>query len=171
MDIPTIVSTHPFEQAGLGKAPFQLVGMTEKVFKTPGGSKPGGTCDYCSTGILYCFAILSSDGKEFVVGSDCIKKTSRASLLLTAVEDKLRKLNKQKRQQKTREYHERIGAQYRAIFDDAEIVARLNSLPHPKLEGLTLFDYVEWMWRNAGDAGRTRVLDMVKTAADKENKI
>lgn len=69
---------HPFEKAGLGKAPFRCVGCRENWFVMPGfGQKPGGTCDYCGTGILYEYVIKSSDGAEFVVGSDCVMKCDR----------------------------------------------------------------------------------------------
>ena len=71
---------HPFELAGLGLAPFHLVGFSEKVFcPCPGApSKAGGTCDYCGTGIRYCCHIRSADRKEFVVGCDCVRKLIRA---------------------------------------------------------------------------------------------
>jgi hypothetical protein len=69
-------TTHPFEKAGLGYAPFRCVGCRENWFEMPGfGRKPGGTCDYCGTGILYEFVIKSADGKSFVVGCDCVRKT------------------------------------------------------------------------------------------------
>jgi hypothetical protein len=69
-------STHPFEKAGLGYAPFRCVGCRENWFVMPGfGRKPGGTCDYCGTGILYEFVIKDKNGKSFVVGCDCVAKT------------------------------------------------------------------------------------------------
>lgn len=69
-------STHPFEKAGLGYAPFRCVGCRENWFEMPGfGRKPGGTCDYCGTGILYEFVINDKNGKSFVVGCDCVAKT------------------------------------------------------------------------------------------------
>lgn len=82
---------HKFEEAGLGKAPFQVVGVHEergpKVTYIDGircesgaPGQPVGTCDYCGTGIADCYEIRSSDGKEFVVGSDCVAKTGDAGL-------------------------------------------------------------------------------------------
>lgn len=69
---------HPFERAGLGKAPFRCVGCRENWFVMPGfGQKPGGSCDYCGTGILYEYVIKSADGAEFVVGSDCVMKCDK----------------------------------------------------------------------------------------------
>jgi hypothetical protein len=160
----TLKSTHPFEQSGLGKAPFRVMGMTEKRFTTPEGSKPGGTCDYCSAGILYCFAIRSSDGKEFVVGSDCVKRTSQASKLLTDVQMLKREHDRQKRHAATRAYHERLGERYHAIFEMADTVALLKALPHPKIPGKSLHDYATWIWHNAGTAGAERVIALVAEA-------
>lgn len=70
------MNAHPFENAGLGQAPFRCVGMVENIFMLPdGGSKAGGFCDYCYTGIRYEFQIESADQKKFKVGCDCVRKT------------------------------------------------------------------------------------------------
>jgi len=69
---------HPFESRGFGKAPFKCVAVTKNVYSAcPGHSQPGGTCDYCGTGIMYEFHIQSSDGRKFKVGSDCVEKTDK----------------------------------------------------------------------------------------------
>ena len=69
-------SVHPFQRAHLGVAPFRCVGVRENWFVMEGvGRKPGGTCQYCGTGILYEFTIKDVNGKTFVVGSDCVAKT------------------------------------------------------------------------------------------------
>ena len=77
------VGMHVFERAGLGKAPFRFVGSFEKVFQaTPDSPRqPGGTCDFCGTGIMICCAIRGADGREFKVGSDCLRKTGDAGLI------------------------------------------------------------------------------------------
>jgi len=70
--------THPFEKAGLGKAPFSCTHVTENVFALPDGtSKAGGCCDYCGTGIRWEFWIKGSvaGAKQFKVGCDCVAKT------------------------------------------------------------------------------------------------
>lgn len=61
---------HEFEVAGLGKAPFKCVGVDV------GHSR----CQYCNTHIKYEFTIESSDGLRFIVGSDCVMKTSDITL-------------------------------------------------------------------------------------------
>jgi hypothetical protein len=70
--------THPFEKAGLGKAPFSCTGVTENVWENGDGTtKAGGVCDYCGTGIRWEFWIKGSiaGAKQFKVGCDCVAKT------------------------------------------------------------------------------------------------
>lgn len=73
----TDYTVHPFERAGLGTAPYRCTGVIENRFEIPGfGWKPGGTCDYCGTGILYEYHIVGSDGFKFKVGCDCVQRTN-----------------------------------------------------------------------------------------------
>jgi hypothetical protein len=75
------MTVHPFEKAGLGKAPFKCVAVTVNVYDSGAGSlfgsykQPGGSCDYCGTGIMYEYWITGADGSKFKVGSDCVAKT------------------------------------------------------------------------------------------------
>lgn len=62
---------HVFEAAGLGKAPFRFVAVWKSYT----------TCDFCGTGILWNCWILSSDGKSFKVGSECVKRSGDAGLI------------------------------------------------------------------------------------------
>lgn len=69
------VDVHPFQRAGLGKAPFRVVGVAERVHVIPGVlSKAGGSCHYCATGIRYAVIVRSADGHVFDVGLDCARK-------------------------------------------------------------------------------------------------
>lgn len=66
---------HPFTRAGLGNAPFRCIGVTENWYSAaPGHKQPGGSCDYCGTGIAYEYHCQSADGKKFKVGCDCVLK-------------------------------------------------------------------------------------------------
>ncbi len=75
------MTLHPFEKAGLGKAPFHCTAVTVNVYDSGAGSlfgshkQPGGSCDYCGTGIMYEYWIKGADGSQFKVGSDCVAKT------------------------------------------------------------------------------------------------
>lgn len=92
----TNIEVHPFESAGLGIAPFRYLGCETRVgplryvergveveVGRPG--QPMGTCDLCGMGIKYCHLIKSSDGKSFVVGSDCVEKLGGSNDLLPAI--------------------------------------------------------------------------------------
>lgn len=72
-----VATIHPFEEAGLGNAPFRVTGVYQKWYQpvpeVP--RRPGGTCDLCGNSIANCFQILSSDGKRHIVGSECVQKT------------------------------------------------------------------------------------------------
>lgn len=85
---------HPFESAGLGKAPFRFVGMIHQNVETtmdgqemvcvgqvngvPVYTKPGGTCAFCGTHIVNMYEVESSDRIRFHVGCDCVHKTTPA---------------------------------------------------------------------------------------------
>lgn len=73
---------HAFEVAGLGVAPFICVGSTEMVHDNGDGTtKAGGSCDFCGTGIRTACIIKSADGRQFKVGTDCVKKTGDEGLI------------------------------------------------------------------------------------------
>lgn len=73
---------HPFQAAGLGKAPFTLTGYRESTFQAAPGEpvRAGSSCDYCGTAIRHVYEIRSSDGKEFKVGSECVRRTKDRQL-------------------------------------------------------------------------------------------
>ena len=97
-----IKKIHPFEESGLGLAPFSYIGMEEIVIRHPDGhTQAGGSCDHCGAGIRYAFWIKSSDGKRFKVGSDCVRKLDRVdNRLLSEVEREIAKFEKAKRDAK-----------------------------------------------------------------------
>lgn len=131
-------TVHPFERAGLGKSPFRCVGCRENWFEMPGfGRKPGGTCDYCGTGILYEYVIKSSDDKNFVVGCDCVQRTN--SVVIGFREERL-KLARAKRATKVSERRaikqaewDKIRAEEKKVRMDSfyalkpELVTRLSN--------------------------------------------
>lgn len=64
---------HKFERAGLGKAPYKYLGVTEHKFKAAPGEpvKAGGSCDYCAMAIMYAVQLQGACGKRFKVGCEC----------------------------------------------------------------------------------------------------
>ncbi len=168
-------TVHPFERAGLGKAPFRFVGMAQQDFcygevilnraeyERTGialTTKPGGTCAYCGTAIKALCQILSADGKRFHVGCDCVNKVAD-SKLVAAVKVATRKADKAKRAIKANA----VEAELLATLADETARARLQSHPHPRghHDG-TLLSFAEFMARSAGAAGKARALKAIKGA-------
>lgn len=163
---------HRFEEAGLGRAPFVCVGVTHRVgpIDLGGGctvgapGQPMGTCDYCGTGIAYCYAIRSSDGRQFVVGSECVRHTGDRGLIAQVDEGK-RRVAREKAWSKSRViYDEGL-----ALLADPAVRAALASKPHPQPwardKGMTLLDSCEWTWENAGANGRAAAITTMRKAA------
>ena len=146
-------SMHPFEQAGFGKAPYRFDGVTRNWFVSCPGDpgKPGGTCDYCGTGIAYEFWVRSADGRRFKVGCDCIAKLARKDNLAFAG-DRLAYDADQARKRLDRERKAELEAQKRranrvtfAAWYNTSRKAAACALPHPAIKGLTLAHYIKWM--------------------------
>jgi len=83
------MNVHEFELAGLGKAPFRFVALTEK----------SDGCHFCAHGILWRCHIVSADNKHFHVGTDCVKKTGDKGLIDT-VKAEQRRIRREKAQAK-----------------------------------------------------------------------
>jgi hypothetical protein len=157
---------HKFELAGMGKAPYRYTGMTKSVYQACPDApvQPGSTCDYCGTGIMYVFGLLSSDGKRSKVGCDCIFKSDDSGLRKAIARDKAKHDREVRQARATKKL-----AEARALFGQDVVKAVLASKPHPftsqAARGLTLSDYVDFLLRNGGTSGQARALKLCKTAA------
>lgn len=162
---------HPFEKAGLGLAPFRFVGMAQQdrrygevilnraEYEKTGialTTKPGGTCAYCGTAIVNMYDIVSSDGKKFHVGCECVNKTGDTKLV-KAVNVQIQRNNKAKRDQKAAE----VKAELQAILKDLE---KRHTLMGVQLQRGNLLERAEWFFVCAGATGRAKVLKEVKEA-------
>ncbi len=161
---------HVFEKAGLGKAPFQLVGIERKVGPIQIGpndfvgapGQPMGSCDFCGNGIAECCVIQDSQGKKFIVGNVCVGKTGDYFLIYKtrqAVRD-LRNELRHKREEK------RI-LEAKEMMKNPEIWDLLSADPHPSAhldwaKRLTLWDWVEWMMSHAGNSGMIRAAKVIE---------
>ena len=173
----TTTTIHPFEAAGLGKAPFRFVGMTEErgpikrvgadgaVLEIGAPGQPMGTCDYCGQGIALVCAIESADGKRFKVGSDCVLKVCRAdnrdSRLIDPVKRAVNQhksaLARARREKKKDAERARIAAA-REAFNPADFAGE----PHPAIGDKTLADDIEFLFVRAGHNGQLRAAAMVE---------
>ncbi len=166
---------HPFEKAGLGKAPFQFVGITENWYSVaPDHKQPGGSCDYCGTGIAYEFGIQSVDGKVSKVGCDCIRKLDRADNRLVAAAERAqlaidKKIRTVRLDAKKAKETARINATF-ARLNDPMVWERFAAMPHPKgwlskWQGgypLSMANYIAWMQKNAFHSGRLEVAKAIE---------
>lgn len=163
------MDTHPFEKAGLGVGPFKVVRCERRVgplrrtcpksgleieIGAPG--QPMGACEYCGTGIAQCWEIASSDGKRFIVGSECVKKTCDGGLIQAVKrrETKDRKAREVARIQAVRDMLNDPSA--RMILESVETTSggRTQSLAQR----------AEWFMVHAGHAGKLRVAREVEKA-------
>jgi hypothetical protein len=137
---------HPFEQAGLGQAPFRCTGLSENLYSAaPGHVQPGGTCAYCGQGIRYECNILSHDGQRFTVGMDCVWKLSHRDNRLTSEV----KREKAKRDREAREAKRlaRVKARQEAIEAELDRQRSVNG-------GLTDRELAAKVAQEAIEAGR-----------------
>lgn len=92
---------HVFEQAGLGKAPFNCIGVASipdasMAEKNPVGyanamkalPKGAGSCKYCGMPLIHNYIIKDALGTTFVVGCECVNKTGDAGLMTETVKVK-----------------------------------------------------------------------------------
>jgi hypothetical protein len=101
---------HKFESAGLGKAPFRVVGVYSLPSPSLAEVNPDaynnalrempkgygvGSCAFCGTSLVHNYLIHSSDNRKFAVGCDCVTKTGDAGL-----EDEIKVLKRKERQAK-----------------------------------------------------------------------
>lgn len=166
-DNPAHVGVHVFERAGLGKAPFRCVGVVQKSYQASPDSpvQPGGSCDYCGTGIYFHCMIRSADGRTFKVGSDCVFKTGDAGLLKSyKTRPEVRALAKAKRDAKD----DRVIAEWRALIEAPATVATLSAIMvpgRPWIPGdqVSALDSFKRLWGMCGASGRARTLKQLKT--------
>lgn len=157
---------HKFEEAGLGKAPFRLVGNYSKIFRAvpEAPAQPGACCDYCGTGIMDVYRIRSADGKEFEVGCDCVNKTDDKGLVDTVK----RAANKLKTARRHEREKVKIAAIKAAWTGDPATRAKVAEKPHPNSywagKGKTLADYVDWLLDRGGNAGKLSVPRLIARA-------
>jgi hypothetical protein len=156
---------HPFERAGLGKAPFRFIGSERKTFQAHPGApiQVGGSCDYCGTGIIEHCYIRSADGKTFKVGCDCVMKTHhKGTPLYTAAEKALKAARKA-----TKETNERarIKAAKAALEENPELLAdRPHSRKWAADKGMTARDEVLWYLAHAGRQGQMMATKAIEAA-------
>lgn len=165
-DNPAEVGLHLFERAGLGKAPFRVVGFAELKFKAfaDAPTQCGGSCDYCGTGIIDAFYIQGSDGRKFKVGSNCVEKTGDAGLIRQYKNSpEFRKAKRAKAATKD----EAIKAEWASLISAPATVAALGAVTVPGRPWIAgdvrpLLESLANIWAMCGASGRARTLKTLK---------
>jgi hypothetical protein len=169
---------HPFESAGLGRAPFRFIGVdyrvgpirianrdgTETQIGAPG--QPMGTCEFCGQGIAECCMIQDADGKRFVVGNVCVAKTNDPKL----IDETKRAVGRAALERKRERDRVRIVGVRAKLERDEALRRVLRNQPHPLLwqakKGQTMLDWCEWMLKSSGVSGSLKVCRAVEKAAE-----
>ncbi len=152
---------HPFEAAGLGRAPFKCTGMeTRKYQACPGAPiQPGGCCDYCGTGIYDCYAIKSADGRRFIVGCDCVAKVVKACARTDFEREAAamtNAINKIKTDAKHARDDAKIAEAKALLAANADALNGVWYSPSPMKHARTVAEQIEWMLHNGGRALKVR---------------
>lgn len=144
-------TTHLFELAGLGFAPFELVAVHYTAFIS--------SCDYCGTPIQQICTIQDSRRHVFKVGNVCVEKTGDRGLI-DPVKEQVARLRREAKKAKDEARIEAAKAKL------PEVKSVLNSHPHPFAyhaeQGRTLLNYVEWLFENGTKTGCVRAAKIVE---------
>ncbi|HEY3498183.1 MAG TPA: hypothetical protein VGK73_25970 [Polyangiaceae bacterium] len=171
---------HPFEKAGLGKAPFRCVGVTRKVgpirianrdgttTEIGAEGQPMGRCDFCGTGIADCYEIRSADRREFVVGCDCVAKVcAKGEKVFSEVERMAMDLKNAAARKRHDAKAAASQAQLAELLAAPQLRGKLSSKPSAyawkAAEGATALDDAEWLARQCGHAGRLRLIKRLQS--------
>lgn len=152
-----LAGLHRFERAGMGKAPFRVVGYGREVFQAIPGDpscplQPGTSCDYCGTGIMDVAYIESSDGQKHKVGCDCVEKVGDAGLVHAIKRSpEYRRLQRDKRMA----LDARKSAEIDAILADYE----------SRIETQATAEHFRYRLKWCGMAGRARILKELRDFA------
>jgi hypothetical protein len=172
---------HPWERAGLGKAPYRWLGVRHLVgpiriaqadgttleIGAPG--QPMGSCAYCAQGIAECHSIKSADGKVFMVGCDCVRRVSEpGDAVLKAAEAAAKKRRNAAARARNAVKADASKARLAALLADESVRATLAGLPSEQpwkaRDGGTRLDDVEFLARACGHTGRVKLIARIETA-------
>lgn len=158
--------THIFERDDLGKAPFKVVGIWTMPSRSLMEHNPEawnnairsapcavGSCAYCWTALSIHYIIRDAKGKQFAVGSECVRKTGDAGLVKAATVLK----NKRARE---------ISAEKR----EKKRVAKLQA-ERDKNGGLTNYELQEKKWEDEKKAKLEALKPFIKILSPYANRI
>jgi hypothetical protein len=129
-----------------------------------------GVCDHCGSCLSDHYIINDASGALHVVGSSCIKKTTRPGFRISAMAASALKAKRDLDTKKRRVRDEAKFAELTALLEDPTARAVLSSGRHSRGfksretgEPLTYLDEVEWMLEHSGWSGTNKTLKAAKT--------
>jgi hypothetical protein len=178
-------TVHPWERAGLGKAPFRWLGVRHLVgpiriaqsdgttleIGAPG--QPMGSCAYCAQGIAECHSIKSADGKVFMVGCDCVRRVSEpGDPVLKAAESAAKKRRNAAARARNAAKATASASRIAELLADENVRARLAAYIEPGIAsygiaGKSFLAHAEWLASRCGNAGRLRLIARIEAALSK----
>lgn len=146
---------HAFESSGLGVGPFRLLYVAS--FPAPSMAEqnpeaynnalralprdvPLGSCNHCGMCLMHNFVCQSSDGKKFVVGSDCVHKLGDPSL---GNKVRIEVLRRQRADRRAKAEAQRAARRAKWLIDNADLIkaqdaARAKAAEEAKVAGLAV---------------------------------
>lgn len=166
----TVATIHPFERAGLGKAPYRVTGSYESKYQAIPGDpncpiQPGSSCDYCAAGIMLVVKVRSADGRDFKVGCDCAGRVYQECAATDLERDARRMrdaVNKIKREHSHRRDDTRIEAACALFEAHRETFSDMWETPPPAKYARSWAEYIDWMLEHAGRTGRVKVARIIE---------
>jgi hypothetical protein len=144
------------ENGKLGR-PYYDQSLVHKNFVTGAG-----TCAHCGHAILNICQVQIGNGEVYGVGTDCIEKVGLPVKELTAVQKAVRVHEKAKRVARKESKGNIARNEIRALIE-ANRDAFLAK-PHPKMKGMTLLDYANWVLEHSSDGGILFALTTIRSA-------
>lgn len=169
--MPALTTVHPFEEAGLGVAPFRCTGHSVAKYQACHGApiQPGASCDYCGTGIVDVFHVRSSDGRAFKVGCDCVRRVFAKfdGSIPPEFRHEIAAMEREKREAKRVAAWNRLTARRdQALATLATHSSLFLNEPHPNeyyaSTGKTRRDYLDWMLKSHSTTSRTAACKLVE---------
>lgn len=124
-------------------------------------------CDRCHIMLGHPMALRNRAGQVITVGCDC------ATALLMSDPNEAHAKRELARVAQIEKAHQKAVRDARnakkeadldAMLADEAVRVKLATLPHPTFSGKTLLDYATWMMKNAGAAGRAKLLKTIKAS-------
>jgi hypothetical protein len=141
---------HAFEAAGLGRAPFEIVGFVAHK----------GSCAFCGHRLAGQVVVRDADGRQFTVGEDCAERTGDEGLVQALGAIRRRIAKERRAAKKEAAWRAEIEAAYREAADLVsglvQDLASLSGRTPPAAGFAAAARWAQGIAREWNDRGRRR---------------